>query len=104
MAEQGVTVSFLPVGEPRIELLEPLATNPGPVGRFLEQRGPGIHHICLRVNDLDSLLAQLDNAGIQLIDRAHARVPTGCALLLCTRRPLEVCSRAGEPASFGVIR
>ena len=70
VAEQGVTVSFLPVGEPRIELLEPLATNPGPVGRFLEQRGPGIHHICLRVNDLDSLLAQLDNAGIQLIDKS----------------------------------
>ena len=68
--EQGVTVSFLPVGEPRIELLEPLAEDPGPVGRFLERRGPGIHHICLRVDDLDSLLAQLDGAGVQLIDKS----------------------------------
>lgn len=68
--EQGVTVSFLPAGEPRIELLEPLAEDPGPVGRFLERRGPGIHHICLRVDDLDSLLAQLDSAGVQLIDKS----------------------------------
>lgn len=68
--EQGVTVSFLPAGEARIELLEPLSEAPGPVGRFLERRGPGIHHICLRVDDLDSLLAQLKRAGVQLIDES----------------------------------
>ena len=68
--EQGVTVSFLPTGDSQIELLEPLAHNPGPVGRHLERRGPGIHHICLRVDDLDSLLARLKSAGVQLIDES----------------------------------
>lgn len=66
--EQGVTVSFIPAGEPSIELLEPLEEEEGPVGRFLARRGPGIHHICLRVDDLDSLLARLKEAGVKLID------------------------------------
>ena len=67
VAEQGVRVAMLPVGEPRIELLEP--THEGsPVAKFLEKRGPGIHHICYRVPDLDAALAACRAAGYQLVD------------------------------------
>lgn len=61
---QGVRVLF--VGG--IELLEPLG--PGtPVGRFLDRRGPGLHHVAWRVPDLPSALAELEASGIELIDR-----------------------------------
>ena len=53
-----VTASFLPVGESRIELLEPLGVE-GPVQKFLAQRGEGLHHLCLEVEDLGGLLEQL---------------------------------------------
>ncbi len=65
--EQGVRVAMLPVGESRIELLEP--TGPGsPVARFLSKRGPGIHHVALRVDDLEGTLRRLKAAGVRLID------------------------------------
>jgi methylmalonyl-CoA epimerase len=65
----SVHVSFLPVGESRLEILEPLGEE-GPVQKFLANRGPGIHHICLEVEDLAGLLEQLKRNGIELIDRA----------------------------------
>jgi methylmalonyl-CoA/ethylmalonyl-CoA epimerase len=65
--EQGVRVAMLPVGEPRIELLEPTSAD-SPVGRFLEKRGAGIHHIAVRVTDIRAALAQLKEKGAQLID------------------------------------
>jgi methylmalonyl-CoA/ethylmalonyl-CoA epimerase len=65
--EQGVRVAMLPVGEPRIELLEPTSAD-SPVGRFLEKRGAGIHHIAVRVTDIRAALAQLKEKGARLID------------------------------------
>ncbi len=64
----AVRVAFLPVGESRIELLEPLGES-GPVQKFLAARGPGIHHICLEVEDLPGMLAHLAERGVDLIDR-----------------------------------
>jgi methylmalonyl-CoA/ethylmalonyl-CoA epimerase len=65
--EQGVRVAMLPVGEPRVELLEP--TGPAsPVAKFLEKRGPGIHHIAVRVTDIRASLARLKAGGARLID------------------------------------
>ena len=69
VATQGVTTAFLPVGETRLELLEP-TTPDSPVGRFLAKRGPGLHHVCLAVPDLDAALALLSAKGYRLIDRA----------------------------------
>jgi methylmalonyl-CoA/ethylmalonyl-CoA epimerase len=63
-----VRVTFAPVGEARFEFLEPVGDE-GPVQKFLEKRGPGIHHICLEVEDLPGMLAQLDSLGVELIDR-----------------------------------
>jgi methylmalonyl-CoA epimerase len=62
-----VAVSFLPVGESRIEVLEPLGAE-GPVQKFLANRGEGMHHLCLEVEDLAGLLRQLAAAGVELVD------------------------------------
>ena len=66
--EQRVKVAFLRAGEMRIELLEP-TDEEGPVARFIEKRGEGIHHLALEVNDLQETLKALENKGVQLIDR-----------------------------------
>ena len=62
-----VSVSFLPVGDSRIEVLEPLGDE-GPVQKFLANRGEGMHHLCLEVEDLAGLLRQLAAAGVELVD------------------------------------
>jgi lactoylglutathione lyase/methylmalonyl-CoA/ethylmalonyl-CoA epimerase len=64
----GVKVCFLPVGDSEIELLEPLSGD-GPLAKFLENKGEGIHHICLEVDDIDRELQNLEAKGIQLIDK-----------------------------------
>ncbi len=64
----NVRVVFAPVGESRFEFLEPVGAE-GPLHKFLEKRGPGIHHICLEVEDLSGMLQHLDALGIELIDR-----------------------------------
>jgi methylmalonyl-CoA epimerase len=67
LAEQGVEAASLLVGESRIELLA--ATGPDtPVGRFLAKRGPGMHHVAYRVDDVGAALEELASAGAQLID------------------------------------
>lgn len=65
--QDQVKVRFLPVGESRIELLEPVGDE-GPIQTFLQNRGPGIHHICLEVDDLPGMLAHLKQRGVRLID------------------------------------
>ncbi len=63
----GATIVGLATGDSLVELLE--ATSPdSPVGRFVDRRGPGIHHICFVVDDLDATLERCRSAGIRLID------------------------------------
>lgn len=64
---QGVVVAFLPVGDSEIELIEPVDDGSG-VARFLRGRGPGMHHICLEVDDMDAALDRLRDKGVRLID------------------------------------
>ena len=64
---QKVKVAFLEVGDSRIELLEPLSKD-STLGKFLEKRGEGIHHIALKVVGIDDMLKRLKNQGITLID------------------------------------
>lgn len=65
--EQKVKVAFLPVGESKIELLEP--TDPaGPVGKFIEKKGEGVHHLSFRVSNIEEKLEQLKEKGVALID------------------------------------
>ena len=75
--EQGVRIAMLPAGEPRVELLEP--TGPAsPVAKFLERRGPGIHHVAVRVDDIRASLARLKREGARLIDEEPRVGAGGC--------------------------
>jgi methylmalonyl-CoA epimerase len=66
VAGQQVRVAFLPVGESRIELLEP-SSDDSPVAKFLAKRGPGIHHVCFAVENIEAALAELSGKGFRLI-------------------------------------
>ena len=63
----GARIIHLDFGESEVELLEP-ATPDSPIGRFLAKRGPGLHHVCYRVPDLDAAVAACRQAGYTLID------------------------------------
>jgi methylmalonyl-CoA/ethylmalonyl-CoA epimerase len=77
VAEQGVRIAMLQVGDTHIELLE--ALNPdSPVGKFLAKRGPGIHHIAVEVPDIKAALAELRDKGARLIDEAPRVGAGGC--------------------------
>ena len=65
---QGVRAHIVPVGEATIELLEPTSPD-SPIARFIDTRGPGVHHVTLRVDDLCDVLARLRERGIRLIDQ-----------------------------------
>lgn len=68
VADQKVKTAFLKIGQTKIELLE--STDPeGPIGKYIEKRGEGIHHIAYAVEDVESHLEEADEAGIRLIDQ-----------------------------------
>jgi methylmalonyl-CoA/ethylmalonyl-CoA epimerase len=64
---QGVEAVLLDVGDGHVELLKPLGPDT-PVGKFLERKGPGLHHVAYAVDDIDATLEKLKAAGIELID------------------------------------
>jgi len=66
--EQGVEAVLLDVGECHVELLRPLGSQTA-VGKFLDRKGPGLHHVAYRVDDIDAALARLRAEGIELIDQ-----------------------------------
>jgi LAO/AO transport system kinase len=68
---EKVHVAMLPTADSRIELLEPAASD-SPISKFLEKRGPGLHHIALRVPDLDGALARLRESGARLLNEPRA--------------------------------
>ena len=65
--EQDSIVAFLPVGNTEIELVKPTSPESG-VARYLEKRGPGVHHICFEVDDLEAMLGTLRANGVRLIN------------------------------------
>ncbi len=77
VAEQKVRVVMLPIGESRIELLEATSED-SPISRFIEKRGPGIHHIAVRVDDIRVALANLREKGARLIDEEPRTGAGGC--------------------------
>jgi methylmalonyl-CoA/ethylmalonyl-CoA epimerase len=75
--EQKVTTAFFPVGESTLEFLE--STDPeGPIGKFMAKRGPGIHHVCFEVDDIDAAVAQLLAKGVRMIDGKPRNGAHGC--------------------------
>lgn len=81
LPDHGVRVQFFLAGGDKIELLEPTAPD-GPLARFLERRGEGLHHVCLEVDDIEKALAQLAEAGVRLVDRHAWLSPHGYAAYL----------------------
>ncbi len=76
VADQKVKTAFFKVGQTKIELLE--STDPeGPIGKFLEKKGPGVHHLAFAVDDVNSALQQAGEAGIQLIDKQSRKGAEG---------------------------
>lgn len=65
--EQGVEAVLLEVGDSHVELLQPLGPDT-PVGKFIEKRGPGMHHVAYRVDDVQAELDRLKAEGVELID------------------------------------
>jgi methylmalonyl-CoA/ethylmalonyl-CoA epimerase len=68
VTEQKVRVAFLKIGESKIELVEPTSED-SPIAKFLEKRGGGIHHIAVKVDDIDAALVRHQEAGARLIDK-----------------------------------
>jgi methylmalonyl-CoA epimerase len=75
--DQKVRVAMLPLGESRIELLEPTSDD-SPISKFLEKRGGGIHHIAVEVDDIETALTQLREKGCRLIDEQPRIGAEGC--------------------------
>ena len=74
--DQKVKTAFFKVGETKIELLE--STDPeGPIGKFIEKKGEGIHHIAFAVNEIENALKHAEQKGVQLIDKAPRKGAEG---------------------------
>lgn len=95
--DQKVKVAFLPIGETNIELLE--ATEPdGPIAKFIEAKGEGVHHVAFRVENIEETLAAFKAKGVRLIDEKprigahgariafiHPKASNGVLVELCER-------------------
>ncbi|MBI3073602.1 MAG: methylmalonyl-CoA epimerase [Deltaproteobacteria bacterium] len=75
---EGVRVALLEVGESRIELLTPLKPGEGPIGKFLEARGEGVHHVCLGVEGIGKSIAALTEVGLPFVGAAPRLGAHGC--------------------------
>ena len=67
VADQKVKTAFFKVGQTKIELLESTSED-GPIGKFIEKKGEGIHHLAFHVKDLPNALKEADEKGVRLID------------------------------------
>ena len=98
---QGVEAVLLDVGDGHVELLAPL--DPGtPVGKYLERKGPGLHHVAYAVEDIDAELQRLAAAGIELIDsEARTGIRGSRVAFLHPRATGAVLTEIVEPAEGG---
>ena len=71
---QASKVAFLPVGEGEVELVEPTDPESG-LGKYLEKRGEGMHHLCIEVEDIDGMLTELKAKGVRLINEEALVLP-----------------------------
>jgi methylmalonyl-CoA/ethylmalonyl-CoA epimerase len=71
VAEQEALIAFLPTGKSEVELVEPTTESSG-MAHYMAKRGPGLHHICFEVDDIEATLARLKEQGVQLINEEPA--------------------------------
>ncbi len=97
----GVRIAFLPVGESKIELVEPTVPDTG-IARFLEKRGEGFHHVCFEVAHLAETLMRLAIDGVELIDDAPRKGAEGPVAFIhpraCNGMLVELIEAEGGPA------
>lgn len=98
----SVRIAFLPVGDSKIELVEPTAEDTG-TARFLRERGPGLHHLCLEVKDLTAKLEELKKERVKLIHKVPEEMEDGRMLAFIHPRStggvlLELYQLPGEEA------
>jgi methylmalonyl-CoA/ethylmalonyl-CoA epimerase len=97
----GIRAAFVGAGGATVELLEPIGSDTG-VARFLESRGPGMHHVCFEVSDIAATLVALAEAGTELIDAAPRRGAHGPVAFIHPRAGLgtliELIEAPGGPA------
>lgn len=74
---QKVKTAFLSVGDANIELLEPISED-SPIAKFIEKKGEGIHHVCLRVDDIEAHLERLKAKGYRLVNESPVPGAHGC--------------------------
>ena len=74
VSSQKANVAFFPVGDSEIELVQPTDPDSG-VSKFLESRGPGIHHLCFEVDDIAAALSVMKEKGVQLINQEPLELP-----------------------------
>ena len=75
--EQKVKTAFFPVGESSLEFLESTDVE-GPIGKFIAKRGPGIHHVCFEVDDIEAAVTMLMTKGVRMIDEKPRTGAHGC--------------------------
>ncbi|NQU52577.1 MAG: methylmalonyl-CoA epimerase [Bacteroidetes bacterium] len=79
VTDQKVKTAFFMVGQTKIELLE--STSPeGPIGKFLEKKGQGVHHLAFAVKDVNESLSELDEKGVRLIDKTARKGAEGLSI------------------------
>jgi methylmalonyl-CoA/ethylmalonyl-CoA epimerase len=71
---QKASVAFLPAGEGEVELVKPMSEDSG-TAKFLAEKGPGMHHLCLEVDDISGMIDQLKEKGIRLINETPIELP-----------------------------
>ena len=86
----GARIAGVAAGESLVELLE-AASPDSPIGRYVARRGPGIHHVCFAVDDLDATLQRCRDAGVRLIDETPRLVQRASGSPSSTRRPPPAC-------------
>ena len=95
---QGVEAVLMDVGDGHVELLRPLSPDTA-VGKFLERRGEGLHHVAYAVDDIDSVLDELRTAGVELIDaEARAGIRGSRVAFLHPKATGRVLTEIVEPA------
>jgi methylmalonyl-CoA epimerase len=103
--QDRVTIAFLPVGESKVELVQPTDDTTG-VARFLANKGEGFHHVCFEVPNISEALMRLELDGIELIDLAPRKGAEGPVAFLhprsCQGVLVELIEAPGGPAWFAL--
>jgi lactoylglutathione lyase/methylmalonyl-CoA/ethylmalonyl-CoA epimerase len=95
--DRQLRVAFVRVGDTEIELLEPTSSD-NTVTRFLERRGPGLHHLCLEVDDIDAAMDELRARGAEFVDPEPSRGAVGRVAFMLPDTGRGVLVELNEPA------